>query len=73
LTKFDRLNFREFERLTGHRRTMAGEAMRLFGRAVPEFYWHYFLSSMLNAWDPERFNPRTEAIRQRAGATNRFL
>ncbi len=73
LTKFDTVDFREFERLTADGRTMAGDVMRLFRRAVPEVYWHHFFSSMLHAWDRELSHPKIEAIQQRSAATDRFL
>jgi hypothetical protein len=67
------VDFREFERLTADGRTMAGDVMRLFRRAVPEVYWHHFFSTMLHAWDRELSHPKIEAIQQRSAATDRFL
>jgi len=47
--------------MTGER-TAAEEITKLFRRAVPDVYWHYFFSSLLGAWNRESVHPSMRAL-----------
>jgi hypothetical protein len=43
-------------------RTAAEEITKLFRRAVPDVYWFYFFSSLLDAWNRESVHPSMRAL-----------
>jgi hypothetical protein len=53
LERIDALDFSPFLIMSAGERTAADEITKLFGRAVPDVYWYYFFSSLLDAWNRE--------------------
>jgi glycosyltransferase involved in cell wall biosynthesis len=56
ITKFDAIDFAEFERASANGEALAADVMKMFRRVVPEVYWHHFYSSAVRAWDEEQHN-----------------
>jgi hypothetical protein len=51
LERIDALDFSPFLAMSAGERTAADEITKLFRRAVPDVYWYYFFSSLLDAWN----------------------
>ena len=62
LERIDSLDFAPFFTMMTGERTAAEEITRLFRRAVPDVYWHYFFSSLLGAWNRESVHPSMRAL-----------
>jgi len=62
LERIDSLDFAPFLTMTTGDRTAAEEITKLFRRAVPDVYWYYFFSSLLDAWDHELVHPSIRAL-----------
>jgi glycosyltransferase involved in cell wall biosynthesis/tetratricopeptide (TPR) repeat protein len=53
IAKYDGVSFAEFDKFAPDGRALSDDVMRMFRRVVPEVYWHYFYTSLLEAWDNE--------------------
>jgi GT2 family glycosyltransferase/glycosyltransferase involved in cell wall biosynthesis len=53
LERIDSVPFAPFLAMTSGERSAAEEITALFGRCVPDVYWYYFFSSLLEAWNRE--------------------
>ncbi|MFZ3215971.1 MAG: glycosyltransferase [Candidatus Acidiferrales bacterium] len=62
LTRIDSVDFAPFTTMKRGDGTMADEIARLFRRAVPDVYWHYFFSSLLEAWEKESVHPSIASL-----------
>jgi O-antigen biosynthesis protein len=62
LERIDSLDFAPFFTMMTSERTAAEEITKLFRRAVPDVYWHYFFSSLLDAWNRESVHPSMRAL-----------
>ena len=62
LERIDSLDFAPFLTMMAGERTAAEDIAMLFRRAVPDVYWFYFFSSLLNAWHRESAHPSMRAL-----------
>jgi O-antigen biosynthesis protein len=62
LERIDSLDFAPFLTMMSGERTAAEEITKLFCRAVPDVYWFYFFSSLLDAWNRESVHPSMRAL-----------
>jgi O-antigen biosynthesis protein len=62
LERIDSLDFTPFLTMTTGERTAAEEIEKLFRRAVPDVYWYYFFSSLLDTWNQEAVHPSMRAL-----------
>jgi len=62
LERIDSLDFAPFLTMMSGERTAAEEITKLFHRAVPDVYWYYFFTSLLDAWNQESIHPSMKAL-----------
>lgn len=73
LERIDALDFSPFLTMDAGGRTAADEITALFRRAVPDVYWYYFFSSLLEAWNQEGRQTSTRTTRGANDPDEAFL
>lgn len=73
LERIDAFDFAPFLTMSAGERSTADEITALFRRAVPDVYWHYFFSSLLDAWNREPTDRSVRASRAAAAPGEAFL
>ena len=73
LERIDSLDFAPFLTMMSGERTAEEEITILFRRAVPEVYWFYFFSSLLDAWHLECVHPSMRVLQAAVAADEAYI